>query len=210
MTTIAIIAPYPTIRAGLHAVVAGMTGVTVLPGIDIDSLASLLETQRPDVLLIDAVEEETRYLDELRELASSRLLVPGVMLLGSTRDALSWLSIPNTSLLLRDATAEEIQSAIRAAADGLVCMDPRIVEELREVIDWQQEEPTSFQLPLSPREIQVLDGISRGWPNKAIPSQLGISEHTVKFHVGSIFRKLDVSSRSEAVAVSTRHRRSVL
>jgi two-component system, NarL family, response regulator YdfI len=53
---------------------------------------------------------------------------------------------------------------------------------------------------LTARETQVLERAAKGLPNRAIARDLGVSEHTVKFHLASLFRKLDVSNRTQAVA----------
>jgi two-component system, NarL family, response regulator YdfI len=58
--------------------------------------------------------------------------------------------------------------------------------------------------PLTPREVEVLHMLAEGLGNKTIARRLGISEHTVKFHVGSIFAKLNASSRTEAVTLGVR------
>jgi DNA-binding CsgD family transcriptional regulator len=58
--------------------------------------------------------------------------------------------------------------------------------------------------PLTPREIEVLGMLAEGLGNKTIARRLGISEHTVKFHVGSILARLDASSRTEAVTLGAR------
>ncbi|MDE2052513.1 MAG: response regulator transcription factor, partial [Gammaproteobacteria bacterium] len=60
---------------------------------------------------------------------------------------------------------------------------------------------------LTPREAQILDAIADGLTNKAIARRLGISLHTVKFHVESVFRKLGASTRTEAVAKARERRR---
>ena len=57
---------------------------------------------------------------------------------------------------------------------------------------------------LTPREVEVLSLLSEGIPNKTIARRLGISEHTVKFHVGSVLSKLGASSRTEAVTIAAR------
>ena len=57
---------------------------------------------------------------------------------------------------------------------------------------------------LSPREKEVLSQVANGLPNKAIARTLGITDHTVKFHISSVLSKLDASSRSEAVAIAAR------
>jgi NarL family two-component system response regulator YdfI len=70
------------------------------------------------------------------------------------------------------------------------------------------ERPSGFatppDAPLTPREIEVLRLLSEGLANKNIAWKLKISEHTVKFHIASIFTKLNVSSRAEAVAIGIR------
>lgn len=64
--------------------------------------------------------------------------------------------------------------------------------------------PTSQGETLTPREIEVLVMLAEGTGNKVIARHLGISEHTVKFHVGSILAKLNASSRTEAVTLGVR------
>ena len=73
-----------------------------------------------------------------------------------------------------------------------------------QVINNQQSlKETNLQI-LTPREIEVLQMLTNGMSNKLVAQNLHISEHTVKFHVSSIFQKLDVSTRTEAVAVGVR------
>ncbi|MGH7729444.1 MAG: helix-turn-helix domain-containing protein [Vulcanimicrobiaceae bacterium] len=94
------------------------------------------------------------------------------------------------ALLAEDASAEEIVAALVAVAAGLVVTQPRALADdgAREGIE-----------RLTPREIEVLAALADGTPNKTIAGRLGISEHTVKYHVGAIFAKLGVASRTEAV-----------
>jgi DNA-binding NarL/FixJ family response regulator len=101
--------------------------------------------------------------------------------------------------LLRDASAEQIDAALRAVAAGLsvsVADEPgRRFEALPE-----PDEPAL----LTPRELEVLRDVADGLTNKEIAGHLGISLHTVKFHLESLMRKLVVSSRAEAVSKSMR------
>jgi DNA-binding CsgD family transcriptional regulator len=103
--------------------------------------------------------------------------------------------------LPRDASAEQIDAALRAVAAGLtvsVTEEPgRRFEALAE-----PDEPAL----LTPRELEVLRDVADGLTNKQIAAHLGISLHTVKFHVESLMRKLVVSSRAEAVSKSMRLR----
>jgi DNA-binding NarL/FixJ family response regulator len=91
--------------------------------------------------------------------------------------------------------------------------DPKIVAELRELIEQAGHEvvdapqagfaaapDTETRALLTPREIEVLGAIGEGLTNKAIARRLDISLHTVKFHVESLFRKLDARTRTEALA----------
>jgi DNA-binding NarL/FixJ family response regulator len=95
-----------------------------------------------------------------------------------------------------DATAGQVEAALRAVAVGLIVRPAGNAsgsgfEELRE---------RAAHVLLTPRELEVLAAIGAGLANKAIARQLGISLHTVKFHIESLFRKLGARSRAEAVA----------
>lgn len=91
-----------------------------------------------------------------------------------------------------DATDEQIDAALRAVANGLVV---RLAEA-----SFEQLADENLGALLTPREIEVLSAVSAGFGNKAIARSLDISLHTVKFHLESIFRKLGVRTRAEAVA----------
>jgi len=96
-------------------------------------------------------------------------------------------------LLPRDTPPEQIDAALRAVAAGLVV---RTREPARPSFDAIGESEPPL---LTPREIEVLAAIGNGSSNKAVARRLGISQHTVKFHVESLFRKLGAASRAEAV-----------
>jgi len=105
-------------------------------------------------------------------------------------------------LLTENAGAAEIDAALRAVAHGLVVRSPSV----RTPGFSAAQEAEALTL-LTPRETQILDAIADGLTNKAIARRLGISLHTVKFHVESVFRKLGASTRTEAVARATERRR---
>ena len=105
-------------------------------------------------------------------------------------------------MLDRDATRDEIVAAVQAAAAGLVALEPRDAAAL---MGGAARAPAQSPVePLTPREIEVLRMLAEGEGNKAIAFKLGISEHTVKFHVASILAKLHASSRTEAVTIGVR------
>ena len=94
-------------------------------------------------------------------------------------------------ILPTDTSAEELSAAVHALSQGLIVGPPALLFE-------SENEPLS-QGSLTDRESEVLGLLSRGLANKQIAATLGISEHTVKFHVSSIYTKLNVTNRTEAM-----------
>jgi len=110
------------------------------------------------------------------------------------------------AVVARQAGEAEILAAIEAVAAGLVAIEPQMLEPM-----WNASAPLAQRgvaepgaEPLTPREIEVLRMLAEGDANKAIAWKLGISEHTVKFHVSSIMSKLGAASRTEAAATGIR------
>lgn len=108
-------------------------------------------------------------------------------------------------VLPAQASAREIAAAVEAVARGLIVLHPEIAAQVsgREALPRDGPAPASGQ-QLSPREREILNLLASGLGNKEIAWRLKISEHTVKFHITSIFNKLAVSSRAEAVATGIR------
>jgi DNA-binding NarL/FixJ family response regulator len=105
-------------------------------------------------------------------------------------------------LLPQDASPDQIDAALRAAAAGLIVRASIVASA-----DFDMEHAP--QNLLTPRENEVLSAIAAGLSNKAIARQLDISLHTVKFHIESLLRKLGARSRAEAVAKGLAHRKDV-
>jgi two-component system nitrate/nitrite response regulator NarL len=97
-------------------------------------------------------------------------------------------------LLAHDASVSEVDAALRAVAAGLTVRAPRLQSRNFGPL------PEGSSALLTPREIEVLAALGNGLSNKAAARRLGISPHTVKFHIESLFRKLGAGSRAEAVA----------
>lgn len=108
------------------------------------------------------------------------------------------------AVLPRQAGEAEIVAAVHAAAAGLVVLEPQMLEPLLGAAAPARGAGAGPVEALTPREIEVLRLVAEGEGNKSIAYKLGISEHTVKFHVGSILGKLHASSRGEAVAAGIR------
>ena len=98
---------------------------------------------------------------------------------------------PSRGVIPMEVSTEELCAAVRAVAAGLIV-------GARELL-LRPEDVNLAPSPLTGREVEILGMLSRGLANKQIAVQLGISEHTVKFHVSSIYTKLNVANRTEAV-----------
>ena len=99
-----------------------------------------------------------------------------------------------------DVSGEELQAAIHALSQGLLVGWPAFMRPvLGRLLNAEAEEGEALVEALTERENQVLQLLARGLANKQIAVQLGISEHTVKFHVSSIYIKLGATNRTEAV-----------
>lgn len=188
MIRIAIAAASPVMRAGLEALLATAPGLELV-GSYPD--AAGLEASRPDVLLMAGV-------------APNAVAIPAVVL--STQEQPAWtadaLRAGVRAFLPGDASPSAILAAIEAVAGGMALIDPQELESLLSLSTPGRalEAAAAPTVPLTPRELEVLRMMADGAANKEIAFRLGISEHTVKFHVASILGKLDAGTRTEAVA----------
>lgn len=195
-----IVADSPLARTGLASLLANREDCTVvgqLPG-DAD-LPTLLEAYAPDALVWDLGWTPASGLERMADLKDLRL--PIVALLSEESHAAdAWLGGAK-GLLLQDTDADHLVSALNAVANGLLVLDSTLSATAFTAKDRPPLPPAEA---LTPRESQVLQFVAEGLPNKVIAQKLGISEHTVKFHVNAILSKLGVQSRTEAVVRATR------
>ena len=202
MTRVSIAAPTPMMRAGLRAMLASDDVQVVGEAASLDEAAA--ELPEADVLVVAG--------DEL--LAGGGRVPVGegapaiVALSGDDRPlaALGALPLRGWGIVPPDATATELQAAVAAAAQGMTVLPLALSRRLlgpRPALQTLDEGPPNE--PLTAREQEVLELISQGLSNKLIARRLKISEHTVKFHISSIYTKLGASSRTEAVSRGARH-----
>ncbi len=209
MTRVLVAASSPTVRRGLEALLGSSPGVAVVGSStpDVDAIAQQIEELQPDVVLLEAGRQDDDSSPVLPALSAGEAAAPALVVL-TDQPAGSWaveaIRAGVRAVLPREATAEEIVAAVEAAAAGLVVLQPDVVDYLLPSPLASRTLPVSLVQALSPREIEVLGMLAEGLGNKEIAWRLGISEHTVKFHVSSIFTKLDVSSRTEAVTLGYR------
>lgn len=197
------------VRAGLESILRTSSDMSVV-GVasDPDTLVALITAQSPDVVLMElGLQDEEPVSEKL--VALSTLTEVAIVLLGDTFQG-DWITealrLGVRAVLPRRATAEEILQAVVAVAAGLVVLHPDAIDLLLPVLS-SVTQPVDEANPvqaLTPREIEVLGMLAEGLGNKAIARRLSISEHTVKFHVSSIFTKLNARSRTEAVTLGAR------
>lgn len=205
MTTVLVVAPTAVARARLAAVVGASKTLHPVVGAADLSLAEEMAAAQYDVLLVDLGSE--RAAAWLRNLGAEPLPPAIVLLTEEARRPLGAeaLRAGVRAILPRRASGEEIIAAIEAVATGLIVIHPDTVGALQSVPSASKGAGAVIaRQPLTPREIEVLGMIAEGLGNKIIAARLGISEHTVKFHIASIFVKLNAGSRTEAVTIGVR------
>jgi DNA-binding NarL/FixJ family response regulator len=227
-----VVSTYPTIRAGLSALVRAQPDWDVIGEMAPDAIlrasgAGPMSAREapPDVVLADLDRAEDSdaidtWLGALRPqrgivvLGPSQPTTPNTRRTQETQRFLGSMArvVADQGLgfgaLQRDATGEEIVAAIFAVAGGLITLDRRLAGDLLGAPERIQP-PTPEHLAdteeaLTARELEVLQLLAEGLPNKLIATQLHISEHTAKFHVSAIMLKLGAASRTEAVTLAAR------
>jgi len=156
---------------------------------------------RPDVILMDllmpvmdgvaATEAIRRELPDTEVLALTSVLQDSAVVGAIRAGAIGYL--------LKNAEPEELRTAIKAAAAGRVQLAPEAAARLMREVRAPEGSET-----LSEREVEVLRLLARGLANKTIARELGITERTVKAHVGSVLAKLQLESRTQAALYAGR------
>ena len=189
---------HSVVREGLVSLVKRKPDMTVVGEASNGREAvDLWKEHRPDVTLLDLRMPEldgVGAIKELRQLDENARIVVLTTFDGD-EDIYRAIKAGAKGYLLKDVAREALMESIRKVHAGETCMPPALAAKLAERVSGEA---------LSAREIEVLQRIAAGKSNKQIAAELFISEGTVKSHVKSIFSKLDVVSRTEAVATATR------
>jgi two-component system, NarL family, response regulator YdfI len=217
MIRVLIAADNLVMRTGLEALLKSNSELEVVgSAASINShnfLATRIQELQPDVVILEWNGEDDALAMTITDRFSmeanhQQTGAPAFVVLtdNSVQDLiLEALRVGVHAVLPRSTTADEIVAAIMAAAAGLVVLSSDVLEFLLSSAPThnRQLSPSPIQT-LTVREIEVLDLLAEGQGNKAIAKRLGISEHTVKFHISSIFSKLNAQSRTEAVTLGAR------
>ena len=190
-------------REGLRAFLDLQDGIEVAgEAADGEEAVASAQELQPDVVLMDLVMPRLDGVGAMRVLRD-RLPGARVIVLTSFLDEaklMPALRAGAAGYLLKNAPPKEIARAVRAAHAGETLLDPVVASRLVEALT-HDEEPLDR---LTPREREVLTLIGRGFANKRIARELGVSEKTVKTHVGHVLAKLEVSDRTQAAVVAVR------
>jgi DNA-binding NarL/FixJ family response regulator len=191
-------------RAGLETLVKNAPSLKLAGSLHSTlAVAQYAAQLQPDVVLLDLEGDQRATLPTLPRIPST---FPVVALIDEP--SADWTAHALRSgvraILPRDSGADEILSAVQAAYAGLVLLDPEVTQNLASRIPASTRKVAPALDDLTPRELEVLRMLAEGLGNREMASRLGISDHTVKFHISSILDKLGASSRTEAVTMGIR------
>ncbi|HEY9621124.1 MAG TPA: response regulator transcription factor [Crinalium sp.] len=194
-------------RAGLEAILTTSSTLTVVASVsNQDNLLEHIEVTQPDVVLMELELQEEDPIAALPMLNDGLTAPALVVLVDNVQSAWAGevLQAGVRGILPAEAIATEMIATVEAVAAGLVVLHPDFLDALPSAPVPTRTLPSSSSQTLTPREVEVLGMLAEGLGNKAIARRLQISEHTVKFHISSIFSKLNASSRTEAVMLGAR------
>jgi DNA-binding NarL/FixJ family response regulator len=194
MTRVFILGLTPARRHALRSliesdavVVVGESGAGSLTGRALGHVNVILVA---DEHLVDQATEGVGDLDD-----------PGLLVLTKSpglADALRHRGVRSWGIIPPDASGTELRAALAAVGEGLIVLSPPGEDRFPDRGAGSREAEPAEEM-LTPREREVLELLGRGLSNRGIARRLGISDHTVKFHVSSVYSKLGVSNRTEAL-----------
>ena len=194
--------------AHLEAIIQNCATAKLVGGMyGLDGLTRHLRQCQPDVLLADLEHGDSRLVLGSSAVDDDDEPVNAIALIDDAQPGWITRALRTNikAILRRDSPAHDILNAIHAVFSGLVLLEPGFVDGLLQripsVID---QVPQPVPEALTARETEVLRMLADGLANKEIASRLGISDHTVKFHISSVLSKMGAASRTEAVTQAIR------
>jgi DNA-binding NarL/FixJ family response regulator len=191
---------HAVVRAGIRQFLEAAGGIQVVAEVD-DGLAAVeaVKAHAPDVVVLDIQMPGMTGIEVTRWVRANASRT-GVLILSAFDDdpyILAVLQAGANGYVLKTADAADIVQAVRAVHEGKSALDPEIARKVMAQVSGR-----SLSVPVerpTDRELEVLALAARGYTNKAIGLQLGISDRTVQGHLAKTFDKLQASSRTEAV-----------
>lgn len=193
---------HPVVRAGLRAVLETEPGFVVVA--DVATTEAAVELAADPELGVDVVLMDLQFGGKMLGSQATATITavqgaPAVLILttyDTDADILAAIEAGATGYLLKDAPPDELANAVRTAAAGKSALAPAVALRL---MDRMRDPATA----LTTRETEILQLVADGLSNAAISRRLFLSQATVKSHLAHIYTKLDVDSRTSAVAAAT-------
>jgi DNA-binding NarL/FixJ family response regulator len=215
---VVVVDDHPLFREGVRNVINAEEGLIVLAeGISGDQALELVRDMHPDVALIDVNLPNMNGLQVTRQLSAERLETSVILLTAydDVEQVIHAFRAGARAYCSKDIHAGKLLDVIRHVARGFYVVGDQVYDEagLEEWLSRGVENVRRPHLegdvdaftPLSPREMEILQFVTRGLSNKEIAARLGISHQTVKNHMTAILHKLDVEDRTQAAVYALRH-----
>ncbi len=216
--TVLIVDDHPLFRDGLLRALDFADDIRVI-GQSADGEAALHSAREllPDVVLLDINLPSMNGLQVARQLTADRAGVAVVVLTGyhDSEQVLHAMRAGASAYCAKDIDSETLLAIIRDAAAGYYIVGDRRMDQ-NDILLWIDQRVEAFSgpyavdaeehyVPLSPREMEILQFVVRGLSNKEIANELEISHQTVKNHMTAILKKLNVQDRTQAAVTALRH-----
>jgi DNA-binding NarL/FixJ family response regulator len=200
--TVVLVDDYPVVRTGLRALIESFGGFEVVgEAADGESAVREVQLQRPDVAVMDVMMPRLDGVEATRRIISASPRTAVLMLSMSENDEIvfSAMQAGARGYLLKGAAQEEIERALKAVAAGEAIFGPGVAARVLGVFSRGATGRADAFPSLTRREREVLRQVAQGRQNSAIADSLGMAPKTVANHLSSIFVKLQVDNRSEAI-----------
>lgn len=188
------------VRAGIRQFLEQNPDIKVIAEAnDGQEVCALMEQYKPDVVVLDIQMPKLNGIEVSRWIRAQHLTA-GILVLTAYDDepyVQAVLQAGANGYLLKTAEPKEIVQAVIDVFNGKSVLDSALAQKL--IVKLSGKEESALIEPLSDRELQVLKLTAKGFTNKAIGVQLGISDRTVQNHLANIFNKIQAESRTEAV-----------
>lgn len=204
----------PLFRQGIRAGLSKVAGIDVIgeQGVVEEEVLPVMEASTPDVVLVDVDYPSLNGLKLCRKIKKLLASTAVIVLTPQIDDEQFFEAIKSqaSAYLSKEASADEIAKVIKRCASGEHPINgglterpevaKRILQQFQELS--REKEIAEFTSPLTQREMEILGYMAKGYLNKQIANELDVSEQTVKNHITSILRKLNVNARTQAVVVA--------
>jgi two-component system nitrate/nitrite response regulator NarL len=204
---------HPVVRSGVKGMLENENGFEVVgEAEDGDTAITQTIELEPDILLLDLAMPRLPGLEALRAIMSKSPRVKIIMLTStiSSQQVIEALQIGARGIVLKDAAAGDLSSALRAVLSGDYWIGgarvANLMSKLNELMKQAAAVPERKTYGLTPRELEVVTCIVEGCSNKDVAKQFSISEETVKRHLSNIFDKTGVSTRLELALFAIAHK----